>query len=251
MSYILVEGHEPDIYDNALRGLLKIKGTDDSNWIVESGSDKYTILNFRKTTKAKNFYAILDGDFDGEIEPLERVTYLDRYSIENYLFDLLVIRQCLCRVLKRSAGRIDIDTNLLMEYYEQNLAELLSYVKKYQLSENNKNISWSDEKVLIKDCWEVSTDVIGNLIKKIKLDHPDIVPCDLDDLDFKKNVPGKMLVRGIYYYIKKIISPPKFSAIFNNEKVFFNYLLTSIENSEDFMQCLDGPKKFLRSRHPE
>lgn len=248
-TFILVEGNEVDVYDNVLRGLLGLKGLGNIGWIVESGADKRSILDFRKKTKADNFYAILDADFDDTKEKLDRVEYLDRYSIENYMFDDMVIRQATTRLFKKALDRVELNTEHLRDYYADALTELLGFVKAYQLSQKKKTISWSDEKLLIKDCWRIADDTISQLIERVKEDHPDLKPLQsVKKTDFIKTFPGKLLVRGIYHYLKKELKPPKFTTVFNNENVFLNALFGSAESSLDFVQCLTGAHAFLLQR---
>lgn len=248
-TFILVEGNEVDIYENVLRGKLGVKGHENLGWTVASGSDKETILEFRRATDAKNFHAVLDGDFDGEIEKIDRVTYLDRYSIENYLFDEMVIRQTTARLYRKSPANVDLGTDALIEYYQENLSELFSYLRTYQLSSQQKVVVWSESKLLGKACWQIDTHAVDKLINEICADFPEIKVDDPGKCDnLLRRFPGKLVMRGIYYYIKKHICPPKFTAVFNNETVFQHALFWNVDHSINFVRCLDEVADFIRAR---
>lgn len=247
-TFVVVEGSEVDVFDNAIRGLLNQKGYD-TNWVVVSGSDKDVILNFFKKTKSKNAFAILDHDFTGEVAVVERVGYLDRYSIENYLLDEMVIRQTNARLYRKSSSKIDLGTNKLISYYRESFRKLLVVLRAYQTASHNRSVAWSDKNLLIKDCWKVNEQELQNLLDEIGQDFPcalKVSSADCDDVLIQ--FPAKLLVRGVYQFVRKDVKPPGFTKVFNNEKAFMHALFGNIEYSHDFMQCLSIVREFLVQR---
>jgi len=252
-TFILVEGKEVDVYDNALRGFLGVKGHPNLTWTVASGADKKTILNFRERTRAQNFFALLDKDFEVNPTATNNIDYLSRYSIENFVFDEMVIRQTVARLFKVAGSSINLDISELVGHYEESLTKLLWYLERYQLSDmEDKKVRWSEATILKKSCWTVQSDEVEKLIESISNDYPGVANETVAVVaDVVKKFPAKMLVRGIYFYLKNVVMPPKFTSVFNNEKVFENALFWNIEHSLDFIDCLKNVIRFIVSRENE
>ena len=244
-DFIIVEGNEVDVFDNALRGILNKKG-EETDWVVVSGSDKKTILDFFRNSKADNAFAILDKDFTGEKDFHKKVNYLSRYSVENFLLDEAVVRQTNARFYRKTADKINLDIGVLVNHYRESLLLLLNVLKKYQVATCEHNISWSENSILVKDCWKVNVGEVERLIDLMGKDYPECREEECEILgDVIKEFPAKLIVKGIYHFIKKIIVPPGFTKVFNNEKAFSHALFNNIEYSKDFMSCLGGAKDFL------
>jgi hypothetical protein len=245
--FVVVEGMEVDVFDNVLRGLLNMKSSQDIGWIVVSGADKGTILNFFRTGKIRNAYAIVDHDFTGEVESIDRVSYLSRYSIENFLFDDLVVRQTSARLYRKSVSQVNVNTTNLFQHYQENLEQLLFVLRAYQTAEHERAVAWSEYAILAKDCWRVDESIIENLLRDISDDYPDALTHGVLSGAVLSEFPGKLLAKGVYHYLRKTIKPPGFTKVFNNEKAFMHALFGNLEYSSEFVSCLSGVKDFLLS----
>jgi hypothetical protein len=248
-TFVIVEGVEVDVFDNALRGMLNMKGAPEVGWVVASGSDKSTILDFLRRTKSRNVYAILDRDFTGEVEHHPQVSYLGRYSLENYLFDEMVIRQTSARFYRKSVGSIKIDSDILTRCYQKELSGLLEVLDLYQTANHSRAVAWSERSVLIKDCWQPDVSKINALITAVLEDLPILKRQEKPlSSDVVLNFPAKMIVRGVYHFMRKTVKPPGFTKVFNNERAFTHALFGNLEYSADFVGCLGGAKDFLAER---
>lgn len=244
--YIIVEGHEVDVYDDVLRSVLGLKREKYVGWLVVSGADKGLISDFSKESKAKNFYAIVDRDFDFDFAPSKNLSCLSRYSIENFLFDTDVIETTLCRVLKTARADVKISIEDMLIHYQEELNSLLMLIVVYQKKSSVKNVAWSDSKIINKDCWTVHSAEVKQLETDIENCLNEVEDKNvLLDGEFMELFPGKMLLKGIYCYIKNIIKPPGFTKIYNNELAFNSALFGNLEVSNDFIECLEGARQFL------
>lgn len=249
-TYVIVEGMEVDVFDSVLRGILGQKYTSESDFVIISGSDKRTILEFYQNSRNDNFYIILDKDFCDVDNNLPRVSALGRYSIENYCFDKMVVRRALARVYGKSIGSVEYNPETLINYYESEFLDLLKSIMIYQKHSANKAISWSDCSILKKDCWRSNRHTRDDLIESLRANSP---VCDeFQEIDsFLRSFPGKMIIGGIYYYVKNELGVSNLSRVYNNYKSFLASLLSALDFSEDFCNDLTPVVGFIRSRSPK
>lgn len=246
-TYVIVEGMEVDVFDSVLRGILGQKHMPQSDFVIVSGSDKHTILDFYQQSQTNNFFVILDRDFCDVDNSLPRVSTLGRYSIENYCFDNMVVRRALARVYGKSINSVEYNSEVLISYYEDEFFDLLKSIIFYQKMATNKTTSWSDSSILKKDCWRSNRDIRDELIDNLQSNSP---ICDkvLEIDSFLRSFPGKMIVSGIYFYIKNELGVVKLTRVYNNYKSFLAGLLSALDFSEDFCNDLDPVVGFIKSR---
>lgn len=243
-TYIVVEGNEPSVYDSVLRGLLSIKHKNNPGFVVVSGSDKGRILAFYNRTKANNFFAILDRDFDKPLEQ-ERISYLSRYSLENYLFDDLVVKSILAPVQRKGIHEVKFESNTILSHYEKELSKLLRIIIAYQKDCTIHDIKWSDRRLLSNNCWKVDPIAVNTLWTELS-SRAGTTGNDFEK--FSDDIPGKLIVKGIYFYVSKELRLSGFQKIYNNYTSFIYALFSAVEYSADFCKALDGAKTFLCAR---
>lgn len=246
-TYLVVEGNEVDVFDSVMREILGQKHIDVADFTVVSGSDKRTIIDFLESSSANNFFVIVDRDFDQDALRHSRASSLRRYSIENYCFDDLVVKRALARVIGKSIANIEYSSDFIMNYYVSELTDVMKHIISYQSTTQEKPFSWSDRRLLNKDCWKIDSSECNKLILDIRNFFGSIAPNNGKPIT-AENIPGKMILSGIYYYIKNKIGFPKFTKLYNNCSIFSGMLLSSLGYSRDFCSDLTPAANFIRNQ---
>lgn len=260
-KYVLVEGEDDvPLYDNSLQNLLK---KDKCDYVILHGGGKSSIIDFIDMNEIKNTFIIFDRDFDYDFSCKHKDhIILDKYSIENYLFDVDVIAPCLAIVLKERIAEIertfpltkwvsDINTKL------KNLFTLLFY---YQKKYKGNKEGWNKLFLLDygSDKWELSTTIIKSAIHKILSTTAIKMNTARKYLSRKKvNIdkvndlfPGKMIFESFYrfsFVYSEQIKERRFKGNYTNSDAYKNAISLSLSKSSSYVSKMQPVVAFASS----
>jgi len=258
-KYILVEGEDDvPIYDNIMISNRDVISCD---YVVVHGGGKDIIKEFICTSRPSNVFAIFDRDFDYEFRiDFEKYIILEKYSIENYMFDLNVLTSCLSLALKKRVADIKESFNYdkWVGCLKDKLTKMLIILYYYQKKYDGIRDEWSSLFILDGGGhnWEPSSTIIdgfiSELLRRTSINIASAIryfkrsSINIDHIDHY--FPGKMLFESFYrysYVYAESVSKKKFKANYTNSESYKNSLSLCLRNSEALNAKLQPVFNFL------
>lgn len=219
-KYLVVEGpFDMPIYEELIE-LLCNRYTEINKPITIFGGGKNKILTWINDNTPSNISIIFDMDFELATENSNSITYLKRYSIENYFFDLEVISPLIAQLLTRSSRdvRDALSLNDLILNWRRELDRLLPVLYYYQEVYSGEKNKWNN--VFINPNggeWRLcpeKIDIFSNsLLDEMNIEYA-ICEAHFENQFVtewcpKINFPGKIILESFHRYLKTICNEEK------------------------------------------
>ena len=250
--FVLVEGpFDQVIYEESCHLLTKSRDDISPKEIVFGGGKK-NITNFILENSPNNVICLFDRDFDNGSYPINDSYYveLNRYSIENYFFDVKVISHLLSKLLSVSNLVIESKLNLndIYNEWENKTRSLLAVLFFYQKKYDGEKSSWDIEFICESESYELCSHKISLLCEKL-LSEMDVSQSDCI-IEFNKHdlsnecisnlFPGKLLLESYFRYLRQLCNSYKrksFSPV-SSSKSLISQLAPRLIYSDDFESIL-------------
>ncbi|MGR6778338.1 DUF4435 domain-containing protein [Moritella viscosa] len=212
-KYLVVEGpFDMPIYEELLE-LLCARHVIVDKPITVFGGGKRKITTWAEKNTLSNTSIIFDMDFESTLENSALITYLKRYSIENYFFDVEVISPLIAQLLTTSSRDVMgvLSLSDLISHWEAELKSLLPVLYYYQEIYSGDKEKWNN--VFINQSggdWQLCTNKVSQFTDSLLADmNVDYITCQhAFNENFpaewcpKINFPGKIILESFHRYLK-------------------------------------------------
>jgi len=219
-KYLVVEGpFDMPIYEELIE-ILCDRHTEINKPITIFGGGKNKILTWISENSPSNIAIIFDMDFELTAENSTSITYLKRYSIENYFFDLEVISPLIAQLLTRSSHDVKgaLSLNDLIFNWKNELSGLLPIIYYYQEVYNGEKSKWNNMFINQNGGdWKLCPEKV-NVFRNSLLDEMNIEYA-ICRTHFERqfitewcpriNFPGKIILESFHRYLKTLCNEEK------------------------------------------